>query len=121
MEYASWEEYMDCEQVPLVNRMGEILARQGKHDKYSLEDVRLAEAQARHELRDTSSDISPATLPTGPVAPELEPESDIGTGPEMTTMLETIINTWLWMWAIVGVLVVIVWIAVTVDGWGKKR
>ena len=36
-------------------------------------------------------------------------------------MLETIINTWLWMWAIVGVLVVIVWIAVTVDGWGKKR
>ena len=52
MEYASWEEYMDCEQVPLVNRMGEILARQGKHDKYSLEDVRLAETQARHELRE---------------------------------------------------------------------
>ena len=49
MEYASWEEYMDCEQVPLVNRMGEILARQGKHDKYSLEDVRLAETRARHE------------------------------------------------------------------------
>ena len=28
-------------------------------------------------LRDTSSDIPSDTLPTGPVAPELEPESDL--------------------------------------------
>jgi hypothetical protein len=35
------------------------------------------EPQAEVELRDTSSDIPSDTLPTGPVAPELEPESDM--------------------------------------------
>jgi hypothetical protein len=35
-------------------------------------------------------------------------------------VIEIIINTWLWMWGIVGALALFVWICATVDGWGKK-
>ncbi|MGH9966306.1 MAG: hypothetical protein ACREBG_00515 [Pyrinomonadaceae bacterium] len=51
MEYLhDWIEWQENQGRLVQNRMQEILARQGKQEKYSLEDVQQAERQAMTEL-----------------------------------------------------------------------
>ncbi|MGH9968107.1 MAG: hypothetical protein ACREBG_09785 [Pyrinomonadaceae bacterium] len=45
-----WIEWQENQGRLMQNRMQEILARQGKQEKYSLEDVQQAERQAMQEL-----------------------------------------------------------------------